>query len=1339
MRNERANKLQGLLTATVSSDPLDELTAREREVLALLGAGRTNRQIAEALVVSQSTAERHVHNILMKLGCANRTEAAALLRGNTFSGLSMDPSEGVLRVRSEAAPCPYPGLRPFRAEDAGGYVGHRESVERALELISTRGLVLVTGSSGSGKSSLLAAGLLPALQTGALPGSADWTYSRITPGAEPLESLAMVSAGLIRESPVTALRELESDERALQLALSGAAAASGPEFRLLLFIDQLEELFTLCTDSWKRSQFIDAIVHAAGREGKLVLVMALRGDFYGHCGAFPELARLIEQSHILLGPLSREELREAIELPAARAGVPQERGLTERILADLGNAPGGLPLLAHALRETWDVGRGREMTISGYSETGGIHGSVAATAEKVLQNLTPDEQPVCREIFLRLVQTGDGGDDTARRVTFDELAGTEIADDRFASVVQRLADVRLVTVGADGIDLAHEALLRAWPRLREWLDEDREGLRQWRHLTQAAKAWSALDREPGELYRGVRLGVVLEWAGRRSPLLSPLEREFLEASQAAQDRERADAARRVRRLRRLVAVFASLVVAVGVTAGAALFLWRETTNARDSERKATGEALRQRDVAEQASTEATLARLETEIPVIVQGDRSLAFGLAAAAHEMEPGARTDALLSEVLGEDPRYLGRIFPSTGEVVTGYAISPDGKTIALRAGTGLFELQDAASGAVITSINAEPTSVVAQLIFAPGGDTILSATSHQVSKKVTIVLRDLLELTEVRRLEFNDVEAFASRSQLTPDGEFWFTLNGSLHVLETVSWTDVRQQGLPPVYQAPSLDPLGRYISLEVEPFGSARRVALFDARTFELIRTLPAIPSSHRFTSEGYLLISSIGPGGGAPGRVDLWDPDTGDLLGTVPTQFDSGILGLNDDGTAFAIATGVEQLSVFSIPEMERVAAPYDTFTIARIVPAFGPGDRTLYNNAWTFALEYWALDGMGLASTVSEATGPGTIAVAPDGTWFVKQSPDGHWSRWRLPSLSLIDRSMTTSGDAALKALPAVFPSPAISSDGRYFATGHSDCGQPATSPCAGNVVIWDSDTGKQVGKPVPVPETGSPSGIILRFHPDKPLLAINATKHSTQLLENGVPVVIVSLERGQPEVWASFRVPSLTTASLQFFDFVSSSISATPTLLVMSGPEISAWEIGPGSARQVGTTWHTGATVRGTAVLRDGRVALLRTSGDLQFVPYASILTGGEPDVLRTVPAVAPPQTSALLEFSSDESRIAIRMGDGSVAVWDVLTGKSLGENFAWQSATSANILADGTLLVAGEQSIVLWNMDTTVWPVAVCRAAGRNLTLTEWAKYFPGKPYDAPCEQWPDSTTVK
>ncbi|MFN2134360.1 MAG: helix-turn-helix domain-containing protein, partial [Candidatus Promineifilaceae bacterium] len=468
-------------------------------------------------------------------------------------------------VRREDAPapgiCPYKGLNYFDEADAGLFVGREAAtadlVERLLVLAAGDNVrfLAVVGASGSGKSSLVRAGLVPALRQN--ESSASWEIHLLTPTAHPLHSLAeaVTCGGLSLTATAALIDDMAQERRSLQLHAHRSLGAQNGGC-LVLVVDQFEELFAHCRSEAERAAFVDNLLTAAGEAGGPVLVViTLRADFYAHCAAYGGLRRALATSQQYIGAMSEDELRRMIEESARRGHWEFEPGLVELLLHDAGQEPGALPLLSHALYETWQRRRGRTMTFSGYAACNGVRGAIAETAETVFNDqFTPEQQVIARRIFLRLTEMGDERSMayTRRRATYGELIlKPEEAETTFA-VLRALADARLVTTGEETVEVAHEALIREWPTLRSWLEEDREELRLHRQLTEAAQEWQQAGRDPGMLYRGARLAQAREWSAAHEAEMNGLEQAFL--GESIDDSEREAAEREAQRQRELDAI-----------------------------------------------------------------------------------------------------------------------------------------------------------------------------------------------------------------------------------------------------------------------------------------------------------------------------------------------------------------------------------------------------------------------------------------------------------------------------------------------------------------------------------------------------------------------------------------------------------------------------------------------------------------------------------------------------------------------------------------------------------------------------------------------------------------
>lgn len=448
---------------------------------------------------------------------------------------------------------PYRGLQVFDVEHAPFFFGREALTEWLLTELrpSARRVagqenrfLAIIGPSGSGKSSLARAGLIAALKRGDIDGSADWPIAICRPGTEPLESLAIALSGVIDLGPSPSdirhfIRDLEDDERMLHLTTRLALRNSPAERRVVLLVDQLEELFTLCRNEAHRQAFIENLLYASSvTDGQTMVVLALRADFYGKCAAYPTLAVALSDHQMLVGAMTEAELHQAIERPAQLVGVEFEVGLANTLVRDVRDQPGVLPLLQHALYELWQQQSGRRLEFKTYEAIGKVEGALAKHAESVYANLPELWQETARHVLLRLIQPGEATEDTRRRTSLVELLPLVGLPDAVKAVIRTLTDARLLTADqiddAETVDISHEALIHNWPRLQAWINEERATLLIHRRLTERVHLWEATDRDSSILYRGLELTEAMEWSKSYATRMNAQESDFLKASQEAE-------------------------------------------------------------------------------------------------------------------------------------------------------------------------------------------------------------------------------------------------------------------------------------------------------------------------------------------------------------------------------------------------------------------------------------------------------------------------------------------------------------------------------------------------------------------------------------------------------------------------------------------------------------------------------------------------------------------------------------------------------------------------------------------------------------------------------------
>ena len=637
--------------ASIEAARLDEIRrAVEEDLLeAHLDCGEHHSVIAEAerLVRAEPLSERRWAILALALYRSGRqADALAALRrmrDELDTRLGVDPGAEITSLETEilrqdprldAPPAlrearagnPYKGLRPFTPDDAADFFGREPEIAIVLDRLDEAHLVAVVGPSGSGKSSLVLAGVVPRLR------DRDRSPVLITPGA-------------------------------------------GRRTGDIVIIDQFEELFQLGWPPGDIAAYCESVadVVTAGHD----VILTLRSDALDRCVADPRLGPLVREGLVVLGPPSAEALRSAIVEPARFSGLRVEHGLTELILRDAVNEPGVLPLLSHALAETWRRREGAVLTVEAYESVGGIIGAIARSAEELYAGLSPAERIQCQALLRRLVSLTPDGRAVPRRVAVGPLR----SDLHRSAIIGRLVSARMVSVTDETITVAHESLATAWPRLHSWLEEDAEGARTLAHVTAAAESWDEAGRPADELYRGARLRTALEWRDSSSPDLTATESAFLDASaerESADEHRTAERARREQRQGRLRRILLPSTVVLIVASIAATVL-----------------AVRGADDAARQRESADIERLVGTSLSLRSSQRSVAALLAVEAHNRWPDdPRPRTALMSTFTASPGLLGTsTIADTGRIAAHTVPGTDEAVVMRDDGTaGIYEIATA-----------------------------------------------------------------------------------------------------------------------------------------------------------------------------------------------------------------------------------------------------------------------------------------------------------------------------------------------------------------------------------------------------------------------------------------------------------------------------------------------------------------------------------------------------------------------------------------------------------------------------------------------------------------------
>lgn len=1160
----------------------------------------------------------------------------------------------------ETGECPYRGLPAFTAQDAGWYFGRErataELVERVFERIGNGPLMLVAPS-GAGKSSLLNAGLVPALRRGGfpMPGAEAWPVVRMTPTARPLDELLDCAAKVLGSDLGLGARELRERPLALLEAvrrLSDTAPEPDPDpdrdrdggrepgrkpppVRPVLIVDQFEELFTLCSDGHERRAFARVLsaVSTSRPAGDgldpAVVVLGVRADFTGSCLDLPELAPAFSSGLFVLPPMSLAELRESITRPAELAGVTLEPGLVPLLLRDAGlredspgHTPSGvLPLVSHALMATWQQRTGSTLTVAGYERTGGIQGAIARTAETVFARLYPAEQRTVRRLLVRLVHVADGTGATRRRMERTALMEQLPGPDRAAAALDTFVRARLVTVDSDTVEITHEALLHAWPRLRGWIHADRAGLLIHQQLAHAAAEWEREDRDPSALYRGTRLENARSWAdeldGRSR--LGPREEDFLRASQAGEDARERQARRQVRLRQRMLAV---LVVLLVLAVGAGGLAYEQRAGALGQERVARSRALALQSASlaagqpersmrlaadayrTSATTEARGAVLSTQSQPFIA--RLGGHGGAVNAVAFAPGngelatAGSDGTVTLRRVSDHRTTAS-FTLPGRV-RAVAFSPDGRTLAAVSTDGPALLWDV-GGRRTAAVLAPDTTGARAVAFAPDGRTLAVA-----SPDGTVRLWETAgEHRAVATLEGHTgrVNALAYAA----DGRTLVSAGADRTVR---LWDPVAARPLA-VLAGHTDEVLGAAFAPDgqsVATGGVDRTVRLWDVAGRRSTATLTGHSDDVNgvaYTPDGTTVVSA-----GGDGTTRLWDVRAGRLTSTLAGHTDY-VLGVAVDPAGSVLATaGFDQSVVlWDLRGPVLTSRPFTEVWHA----AYSPDGRLLATAEADHAVRLWDVAERRVAATFSGHTETVfSVAFAPDGRTLASAGSDGTIRLWDVASRG---PAATLDGQGG-----TVF-SVAFAPDGRTLAAAGSD----------GTVRLWDVAARRRLA--VLAGHTDFANDVV--FSPDGRTLASAGDDLTVRLWD-------VSERR---------QLAALTghTGAVRGVAF-----SPDGRTVASSGNDgtVRLWD-----ARrrrfEAALTGHTGSA-RGIAFSPDGRT--LASSGNDRTVRLWEVAG-------RRPVAALSGHTSAVwgVSFSPDGRTVASSSTDGTVRLWSVDVGARLAE----------------------------------------------------------------------------
>ncbi|MCY3833274.1 MAG: protein kinase [Chloroflexi bacterium] len=833
---------------------------------------------------------------------------------------------------------PYKGLRAFQQADAADFFGRTAMIERVLgrlqEPVVENNFLAVIGPSGSGKSSLVKAGVLPALRHGGAPGSENWFYAEMVPGEVPLEELAAALLS-VSTSPLPGVVDTLRDH-VDGLEQGVYEALPSKDSKLLLMIDQFEELFTQVEHESDRQQFLDLILNAVNVENSPVIILAtLRADFYDRPLLYQGFGELIRARTELVLPLNDEELAETISGPAYRVGAILEDGLIETIIDDVREQPGALPLLQYALTELFERREGALLTNAAYQDIGGTLGALAKRAEEVYRRFKVEGRNMARQMFLRLVTLGEGQEDTRRRILQSELltlGDRDVVED----VIDRFGRYRLLTFDRDDatrsstVEVAHEALIQRWERLREWLRESRNDIRLERELLNAAQDWEAADKDKSYLMQGNRLLTFEEWSGSTNLRLNELELEFLAASLKARDeREEAERIRqeRERELERQKARNMRIAAVVfGLAAVLAVILSLVAFDQRNQAEEQRAIADEQREIAVGAMHVAetnerknlSLALAANARTALSENDPGLALPVAIAArHSFEP---PEAEVIRILGAatfspGPRFR---FANSPNTILGVAFTSDGAVSAYAGSEGLIYFVDTSTGdSLLSIVTGSPVNSIA---FSPDGATIAAAMSD-----ATVGIWDAAAGVELLRLgghedivtdvEFSSDGATLASSSADSTVRLWDASTGEpLHILRKHIDYVIKLSFSPDGARLVSSSAAIGIAESDRRP--AHNTIQVWDVASGENVLTIPpdgiGFVRDVEFSPDGATIAATTWSGA-LGGTARFYDADTGEEIQRIYAHRDViANLEFSPDGALLATASRDQSVKIWDI-------------------------------------------------------------------------------------------------------------------------------------------------------------------------------------------------------------------------------------------------------------------------------------------------------------------------------------------------------------------------------------------------------------------------------------------
>jgi WD40 repeat protein len=1240
--------------------------------------------------------------------------------GGKIVGVEVHHAETVIITADQSAAQPEPGDPPYKGldfydvDDVALFFGREKLTAELVALVREHAFLAIVGASGSGKSSLARAGLVAALlgkanrplEDGIQPpfGSRDWHYVAVTPTAQPLEALARALAGEGQEGKEL-LDALRSDPKVISERVTTMLGASG---HLLLLVDQFEELFTLCKDEQERNAYVDALLSVCNAPNiknevaPCTVILTLRADFYPQCGRYPALRGALELHQKYIGSMNYSELQSAIELPTAADHWAFQQGLVELILEDVGDEPGNLPLLSYAMQETWKRRSGRVMTLAGYDAAGRVRDAINRTAERVYTDL--DSQglaDVTRRIFLNLVDPGEEGRATRRREALHTLVTGDSQSAEYKTLLALSArDSRLLTVDGDVVQISHEALITAWPKLGDWLRIYRDDLQLLNSIREATVAWLQApvnEKEDLLTHRGGRLDDAIKLRDGGEFKLAENEMAYLAECLAFRDRQLAGERKRQHDRFRLIAGAAVVALVLAVLAG--IFGVQSQNNANiaatraaEAQAAATKEAI----AGDAALNAEQLAKRQAAIALSYLGvtrmdnQADLGFLLSSEAYLHEDLPQTHANLLASLLVNPRLKSILHGHNGSVLS-VAFSPKGGMLASGENDGTIRLWDAASGQPFGEPLEGHTGRVNSVVFSPNGELLASGGEDDTIRLWNPTTgKPFGVLLEGHTGGVSSV-AFSPTGKVLALGGY----DGTIRLWDAASGQSLGTplEGLQGTVFSVAFSPDGKLLASGMID-GTIR---LWDAATGQPFGE-PLEGHTGSVYSIAFSPVEELLASGGEDGNIRMWDVASGLPFGELLKGHTGSVnsVAFSPDGKLLVSGGMDGTIRLWGAASGQPFSEPLKGYTGGVFSVAFSPKGGMLASGGYDGTICLWDLtNGQPLGEPLKGQQGNVySIAFSPDGKLLASSGSDGTIRRW--------DAATGQPFGEPLEGQQGYVFSVAFSSDGKMLASGGED----------GIIRLWDAASGQPFGEPL---EGQQGTVYSVAFSPDGKLLASGGEDGTIHLWDAA---------SGQP-----FGEPLKGQQG-----YVSSVAFSPDGKLLASGGEdgtIRLWGAASGQPfgesleGHKGGVWSVAFSPNGKLLASGGSDGTIRLWNSASGQPFGESLKGHKGSV-RSV------------AFNSDNKVLASGGYDGTIRLWDSTSGQPLGAPLEGQQGYvfSVAFSPDGMHMASTQTDgyIWLWDFDPQHWLSRACQVAGRNFTQAEWQQYFPGEPYHKTCPQWPE-----